>query len=101
MKSSAILAFALALPIGSALAADPVVPASDLSLLNGENLNKLASNKLASNKLATNKLAVNKLAANGIVANATGTDPGDATPLVRVRTVTLADGRVLIVTRPR
>lgn len=53
-------------------------------------INKLAANKLAANKLATNKLAANKLAANAAVF-------GDATPLVTVRGVTLADGRAVAV----
>jgi hypothetical protein len=89
MKSGAILAFALVFPINAALAAGPVAPASDLPLLNGANLNKLAANGIAANGII----------ANGIIAN--GANPGDATPLVRVRAVTLADGTVLTVTPSR
>jgi hypothetical protein len=83
MKPSATLALALALAltIGPALAAGP-----DLPLMNGESLNKLAANKLA---------------ANGIIANGVESEPGDATPMVRVRTVTLADGTVLTVAPSR
>lgn len=93
-----LLAFVLALFV------PPLTPGSKPET-NGESLNRIVNNKLAANRIANNRLAGNKLAGNKIALNKmsangenlNGTSAGDVTPLVLVRAVRLADGRLLTI----